>query len=290
MIRLWSLAISGRDHRIRRCIVYCAALVLPTSTNPPAHLFRMPRSHLAPTSGNDSQRAGAEVNAPPPSFKAVRPAQAQLLEPASTPRRASPESRVRPPCASRVLPGDCVAQSDATIASFPPPPGRRRWAGGKPPKGAAVVRRKMATSGGDEAAAPAPAPGAPATGSTTTPGWEVAVRPLLSASYSAFEMKELPQLVASVIERYRAAAPARRAPGGGGEGAPDRPDPLPRSPLEAWRPLPQPRLRGSRIQADEGLSRAPSAGPCKLSVPRFPFRAKLLRTPSGEGVVGPVWE
>ncbi|XP_063293132.1 E3 ubiquitin-protein ligase UBR4 isoform X8 [Pelobates fuscus] len=32
------------------------------------------------------------------------------------------------------------------------------------------------------------------------PGWEVAVRPLLSASYSAFDMKELPQLVGSVIE------------------------------------------------------------------------------------------
>lgn len=34
------------------------------------------------------------------------------------------------------------------------------------------------------------------------PGWEVAVRPLLSASYSAFEMRELPQLLASVIERW----------------------------------------------------------------------------------------
>ncbi|KAM5132251.1 E3 ubiquitin-protein ligase UBR4 [Mantella aurantiaca] len=32
------------------------------------------------------------------------------------------------------------------------------------------------------------------------PGWEVAVRPLLSASYSAFDMKELPQLLTSVIE------------------------------------------------------------------------------------------
>lgn len=74
----------------------------------------------------------------------------------------------------------------------------------------------MATSGGEEAAAVAPAPGDPATGVDTTPGWEVAVRPLLSASYSAFEMKELPQLVASVIERYRAAAPAGRAQGGEG--------------------------------------------------------------------------
>jgi hypothetical protein len=73
----------------------------------------------------------------------------------------------------------------------------------------------MATSGGEEAAAAAPAPGAPVTGTDTTPGWEVAVRPLLSASYSAFEMKELPQLVASVIERYRAAAPAGRRRGGG---------------------------------------------------------------------------
>lgn len=151
---------------------------------------------------------------------------------------------------SRVLPGDYVAQSDAKFASLPPPPGRRRWAGGKPPKGAAVVRRKMATSGGEEAAAPTPAPGAPATGADTTPGWEVAVRPLLSASYSAFEMKELPQLVASVIERYRAAAPARRAQGGGGEVVPDRLDPLPRSPSAAWSPPPQPRLQGSPIQAD----------------------------------------
>lgn len=38
-------------------------------------------------------------------------------------------------------------------------------------------------------------------GGAAEPGWEVAVRPLLSASYSAFEMKELPQLLASVIER-----------------------------------------------------------------------------------------
>lgn len=64
----------------------------------------------------------------------------------------------------------------------------------------------------------------------TTPGWEVAVRPLLSASYSAFEMKELPQLVASVIERYRAAAPPGRAWGGGGEVVLDRLDPLPGPP------------------------------------------------------------
>ncbi|XP_055978695.1 E3 ubiquitin-protein ligase UBR4 isoform X1 [Sorex fumeus] len=56
----------------------------------------------------------------------------------------------------------------------------------------------MATSGGQAAAAAAP--GAPATEADSSPGWEVAVRPLLSASYSAFEMKELPQLVASVIE------------------------------------------------------------------------------------------
>lgn len=74
----------------------------------------------------------------------------------------------------------------------------------------------MATSGGEEAAAATPAPGDPATGVDTTPGWEVAVRPLLSASYSAFEMKELPQLVASVIERYRAAAPAGRRSEGEG--------------------------------------------------------------------------
>ncbi|XP_069598111.1 E3 ubiquitin-protein ligase UBR4 isoform X6 [Ranitomeya imitator] len=37
-------------------------------------------------------------------------------------------------------------------------------------------------------------------GGCSGPGWEVAVRPLLSASYSAFDMKELPQLLASVIE------------------------------------------------------------------------------------------
>lgn len=126
----------------------------------------------------------------------------------------------------------------------------------------------MATSGGEEAAAPAP--GAPATGADTTPGWEVAVRPLLSASYSAFEMKELPQLVASVIERYRAAAPARRALRGGGEVVQDSVDLLPGPPSAAGRPPPQPRLRGSPIQADEGLSSAPSAGPCKLSCLDFP--------------------
>lgn len=92
----------------------------------------------------------------------------------------------------------------------------------------------MATSGGEEAAAAAPAPGAPTAGADTTPGWEVAVRPLLSASYSAFEMKELPQLVASVIERYRAAAPAGRATGGGGEVVPEGLDPLPGCLLPLW--------------------------------------------------------
>lgn len=59
------------------------------------------------------------------------------------------------------------------------------------------------------------------------PGWEVAVRPLLSASYSAFEMRELPQLLASVIERWEGGGaglqPSPRPPGwkggrSGGEG------------------------------------------------------------------------
>lgn len=191
---------------------------MPTETKSQTHLSRVPLTHIAPTSRHDSQRARAEANAPPPSSEAPRPAQAQRPRPAPTPRHTPPERAAGGrPRASRVLASDCVAPSDEPNASLPPPPGRRRWVGGKPPEGAAVVRRKMATSGGEEAAAGAPAPGAPATGSETTPGWEVAVRPLLSASYSAFEMKELPQLVASVIERYRAAAPAGRARGGGGE-------------------------------------------------------------------------
>lgn len=108
----------------------------------------------------------------------------------------------------------------------------------------------MATSGGEEAAAAALAPGTPATGAETTPGWEVAVRPLLSASYSAFEMKELPQLVASVIERYRAAAPAGDAVGGGGDFEPDRLDPLPEPPPDPWGSPLQPRIRGSRVPGD----------------------------------------
>lgn len=126
----------------------------------------------------------------------------------------------------------------------------------------------MATSGGEEAAAAAPAPGASETGADTTPGWEVAVRPLLSASYSAFEMKELPQLVASVIERYRAAAPERRAQGGGREVVRDRLDPLPGPSPAARGPPPQPRRRGSPTRADEGLSGIPSASPGKSSVPQ----------------------
>ncbi|KAM9298998.1 E3 ubiquitin-protein ligase UBR4 [Gastrophryne carolinensis] len=47
----------------------------------------------------------------------------------------------------------------------------------------------MASSGGETTAAAA-----------AGPGWEVAVRPLLSASYSAFDMKELPQLLTAIIE------------------------------------------------------------------------------------------
>lgn len=50
------------------------------------------------------------------------------------------------------------------------------------------------------------------------PGWEVAVRPLLSASYSAFEMRELPQLLASVIERW-----VERRGGGGASTLPSPP-------------------------------------------------------------------
>lgn len=34
------------------------------------------------------------------------------------------------------------------------------------------------------------------------PEWTAAVRPLLSASYTAFETKELPQLIGSIINRY----------------------------------------------------------------------------------------
>lgn len=64
--------------------------------------------------------------------------------------------------------------SAAAVTPHPPPPLTQRSG-------------KMAAGGGAGAAA--------------EPGWEVAVRPLLSASYSAFEMKELPQLLASVIER-----------------------------------------------------------------------------------------
>uniref|UniRef100_A0A8C5JL41 Ubiquitin protein ligase E3 component n-recognin 4 n=1 Tax=Junco hyemalis TaxID=40217 RepID=A0A8C5JL41_JUNHY len=64
------------------------------------------------------------------------------------------------------------------------------------------------TSGREErgavrAAAPGPAQpkmAAGGAGAAAGPGWDVAVRPLLSASYSAFDMKELPQLLASVIE------------------------------------------------------------------------------------------
>ncbi|KAM6434914.1 E3 ubiquitin-protein ligase UBR4 isoform 2-T2 [Liasis olivaceus] len=54
---------------------------------------------------------------------------------------------------------------------------------------------KMAALGGGGGS-----PGSSPSGSEREPGWEVAVRPLLSASYSAFEMRELPQLLASVIE------------------------------------------------------------------------------------------
>lgn len=49
-------------------------------------------------------------------------------------------------------------------------------------------------------------------GGAAEPGWEVAVRPLLSASYSAFELKELPQLLASVIERWAGAGRAALPP------------------------------------------------------------------------------
>lgn len=136
----------------------------------------------------------------------------------------------------------------------------------------------MATSGGEEAAAVAPAAGVPAPAGDTAPSWEVAVRPLLSASYSAFEMKELPQLVASVIERYRAAAPAGRVPGGGWEVVPEGAGPqLPDFLL---------RLRDAAAPRVEGLSGIPSASPGEYPVPQFPPRAKLMRTTSREGAAG----
>lgn len=50
---------------------------------------------------------------------------------------------------------------------------------------ACLVRNlKMASSGGDG-----------------EPDWAADVRPLLSASYTAFETKELPQLIGSIINR-----------------------------------------------------------------------------------------
>lgn len=177
------------------------------------------------------------------------------------------------------------------MTSLPPPPGRRRRAGGKPPEGAAVVRRKMATSGGEEAEAAAPAPEAPATGADTTPGWEVAVRPLLSASYSAFEMKELPQLVASVIERYRAAAPeGGRGEGGGRGGSAGSSGAAFRAASCGSATPAAAAASGLRGAGRRRLSGVPSASSWKSSVPQFPSRAKLWRSPSWEGVVGPVWE
>lgn len=142
----------------------------------------------------------------------------------------------------------------------------------------------MATSGGEEAAAAsAPAPGAPATGTDTTPGWEVAVRPLLSASYSAFEMKELPQLVASVIERYRAAAPAGRRRGGG-----DFSRARPTSRTASCRSgIPTPtKVSGLPALGDESLSGASSVSCVDHLCLNFPSRAKLLRPPLWEGVAG----
>lgn len=143
----------------------------------------------------------------------------------------------------------------------------------------------MATSGGEEAAAAAPAPGASETGADTTPGWEVAVRPLLSASYSAFEMKELPQLVASVIERYRAAAPEGRAQGGKG-GRAGSSAPAARAISGRWRTRAPATAAGLPGPGGEGLSGTPSASPGEAPVPQCPSPAKLLRSPSPEGVVG----
>lgn len=125
----------------------------------------------------------------------------------------------------------------------------------------------MATSGGEEAAAVAPAAGAPAPAGDTTPGWEVAVRPLLSASYSAFEMKELPQLVASVIERYRAAAPAGRVPGGGWEVVPEG----------ACPPLPDCLLRLRDAPAAAPTSGLPGPASRRLVWPSFRQPGRVLR-------------
>lgn len=144
----------------------------------------------------------------------------------------------------------------------------------------------MATSGGEEAAAAAPAPGTPATGADTTPGWEVAVRPLLSASYSAFEMKELPQLVASVIERYRAAAPAGDAVGGEGISSRIVWTRFPSRPLTLGDPRPSHGfgVPGSReTRACPGFLPPTHVNHLYLS---FPSRAKLLRPPLREGVAG----
>ncbi|XP_063173479.1 E3 ubiquitin-protein ligase UBR4 [Candoia aspera] len=57
-----------------------------------------------------------------------------------------------------------------------------------------------ASGGGGGGGGGGGSPGSSPSASEREPGWEVAVRPLLSASYSAFEMRELPQLLASVIE------------------------------------------------------------------------------------------
>lgn len=102
-------------------------------------------------------------------------------------------ARLRPARAAHA-PRAKVADSRSAHAPAPRANGAaRRCAVAAPPAGGAV-----------RAAAPGPAQpkmAAGGAGAAAGPSWDVAVRPLLSASYSAFDMKELPQLLASVIER-----------------------------------------------------------------------------------------
>lgn len=284
-----TLAVLGGGHYIRDA----QSTPLPWSCHlkPSAQLtFPGYRETGAPTFGNSASAQARRLARPRPLPKLRVLRRRGALAPPRARRTPALRAKGDRPRASRILAGDCVAHFDATgyVTSAPSREAALgRW---QAPGGS----RSSTTEDGDERRRRGSGSGAGARGLGDRGGHD----PGLGGGCAAAAVRVLFRL------RDEGVAAAgglsnREVPGGGPGGAgvgrgkggsADRLDPLPGPSPAARGPPPQPWRRGSPAPGDKGLSGIPSASPGKSSVPRCPSPAKLLRSPSPEGVVRPVPE